>query len=292
VTTAAPARIRHWLELVRFSHTIFALPFAAVAYVFAFDGRPFEVRTALLCLAAMVAARTAAMAYNRLVDRDVDAANPRTASRHLPAGILGVGEVRALVALSALAFVAVTYFINTLAFALSLPVLVVLLGYSHAKRFTSLAHVVLGIALGIAPLGVFVAVRGAVDASYWQAAVLGAAVVAWVAGFDLIYSCQDAEFDRAHGLHSIPARLGVARALVLARWLHVLMIGALLLLGHLADLGAIYHGGLALTAILLGYEHRLVRADDLSKVNLAFFSVNGAISLLFAVCAIADVVLR
>lgn len=292
MNSAAPTRLRTWLELVRFSHTVFALPFAAIAYALAHFDRSPEARTALLCLVALVSARTAAMAYNRWIDRDIDALNPRTRTRHLPAGAIGAGEVLALVIGSSAIFVLASWALNDLAFRLSIPVLVVLLGYSHAKRFTWAAHFILGLALGIAPLGVFVAVRGEVDASYFQAGVLGAAVLAWVAGFDLIYSCQDAAFDRAHGLRSIPARIGIARSLVLARLLHVAMIVLLVVLGRLSGASTLYHVGLLITAALLVYEHRLVRADDLSRIDVAFFTVNGVVSLLFAAFAIADVVTR
>lgn len=292
MTSAAPSRLRTWLELVRFSHTIFALPFAAIAYVLAHADREPSLRTAFLCVLALVSARTAAMAYNRLVDRDIDALNPRTQMRHLPVGAIGVTEVIAMVVISSAIFVASAWALNRLAFWLAFPVLGVLLGYSHAKRFTAAAHFVLGLALGIAPLGVFVAVRGTVDPTYWQAGLLGASVLAWVAGFDLIYSCQDAEFDRAHGLNSVPARIGIARSLWLARALHVSMIVLLIVLGREAGLTTIYHAGLVITAALLVYEHRLVRADDLSRVDLAFFTVNGVISLLLAAFTIADVVMR
>lgn len=284
--------LRNWLELVRFSHTIFALPFAAIAYVLAFDGATPSLRIALLCLVAMVCARTAAMAYNRLVDRDIDAENPRTRNRHLPAGLVTRAEVLGLVVLSCAAFVATTWFINRLAFVLAVPVLIVLLGYSHMKRFFAGSHFVLGIALGLAPLGVWVAVHEAIDSTYWRPAILGLAVMAWVAGFDLIYSCQDVEFDRGRGLHSIPARIGIAASLRLARVLHVVMLLLLVGLGGLASLGTAYYIGIALTALLLIHEHRLVHADDLSKVDVAFFTVNGVISFLLLAATILDAWLR
>jgi 4-hydroxybenzoate polyprenyltransferase len=293
VTTARAGglrRISDWLELVRFSHTIFALPFAAIALFLATGGEWPGARLTLLVLLCMVFARTAAMAYNRLVDRDVDAANPRTRSRHLPAGRLAVAEVAAIVAISGAAFATCAFLLNPLAGGLSLPVLAVLLGYSHFKRFSALSHFVLGLALGLAPLAVFVAVKGTIDASFVAPALLGLAVLAWVAGFDLIYASQDVEFDRAAGLHSIPARIGIGRALLLSRLLHVAMVVLLALLGIFSGLGLLYWVGLVLVAVLLVHEHRLVRADDLSKVDLAFFTLNGVVSVAFAAFAIAELV--
>ncbi len=284
------ARLRTWLELVRFSHTIFALPFAVMAlFLAAPDGRP-SLRVTGLVLLCMVAARTAAMAYNRLVDRDVDAANPRTRSRHLPAGLVTVAEVGGVVVVASAVFVAGAFLLNPLAGRLSFPVLVVLLGYSHTKRFTSASHFVLGLALGLAPLGVWIAVRGVIDASVLQPALIGGAVLAWVAGFDVIYSCQDVAFDREAGLRSVPARLGVAGALRVARVCHVVAVLLLLALAPAAGLGGLYLAGVVATALLLLWEHRLVRADDLSRVDLAFFTVNGCISLLLGAVTVVEVV--
>lgn len=281
-------KARHYLELVRFSHTLFALPFALMALFLATPGEWPALRTTAWILVCMVGARTAAMAYNRLVDRDVDARNPRTRGRHLPAGAVRVAEVVALVVVSAAVFVVGAAALNPLALALSPIVLVVLLGYSHLKRFTALCHFGLGLALGLAPLGVWIAVRGVVDASAWIPATLGLAVICWVTGFDILYACQDVEFDRGAGLHSIPARLGVARSLWVARSLHVAMIAALIGLGVLTGSGPVYACGVALTAALLVYEHRLVRADDLSRIDVAFFTVNGCISLLLCAFTIAE----
>jgi len=297
MTAAEPTRggrslggtVRTWLELVRFSHTIFALPFAVMALFLATPGRWPEPTVTVLVLVCMVAARTAAMAYNRLVDRDIDAENPRTRSRHLPAGLIGSREVLALIVLSSAVFMGGAFLLNRLAFVCSLPVLAVLLGYSHTKRFFSGTHFVLGLALGLAPLGVWIAVRGVIDASVAVPALLGGAVLLWVAGFDVIYSCQDVGFDRRAGLHSVPARLGVPRALWLARACHVGMLALLVLLGRSAELGAIYWCGAAVTALLLLWEHRLVRAEDLSRVDMAFFTVNGGISVLLSVFTIVEV---
>lgn len=283
-------RVRTYMDLVRFSHTVFALPFAVMALFLAYPGRFPELRTTLLILVCLVAARTAAMAYNRLVDRDIDERNPRTRSRHLPAGLVSAREVLLVVVASSLVFVIATLFLNRLAFALSFPVLFVLLGYSHAKRFTAASHYVLGLALGLAPLGVWVAARGAVDSSYWTPAVLGLSVLLWVAGFDILYSCQDVAFDRDAGLHSVPARLGVRRSLWVARVSHLSMVLCLLAVAWLASLGWLYLSGVAMAALLLLYEHRLVRPDDLSKINVAFFTVNGCISLLLCLFTVLEVV--
>ena len=299
------ASLRTYLELVRFSHTVFALPFAVVAALVAAawggDGgivaaAPASwLRPAAGVLACMVAARTAAMAFNRLVDRAIDAANPRTASRHLPRGDLSAAQVLGLVVVSSAAFVAATllFLPNWLPVALALPVLAWLLGYSYAKRFTSLAHLWLGAALGLAPVAAWIALRGETmlrdPADVLPAAVLGLAVTAWVAGFDIIYACQDAAFDAAHGLHSVPARFGVPRALRRAKWLHIAALALLALLPlAVPDLGRIYWFAWLAIAILLAWEHSLVRPDDLSRVNQAFFAANAAIGLVLLAAVAAD----
>ena len=297
------ATLRSYLELVRFSHTIFALPFALMAVILAFHApapaatSPAEWwRRGLGVLLCMVTARTAAMAFNRLVDRSFDAANPRTATRHLPRGDLAVGEVFGLVALSCGAFIASTllFLPNWLPLVLSVPVLAWLLGYSYAKRFTMLAHVWLGAALGMAPVAAWIAIRGeallANPADGVPALILGLAVTTWVAGFDIIYACQDAGFDESQGLHSIPARLGVPRALTLAAGLHVVTLAILAALPLVVPhLGAVYWGTLLAIAALLVWEHSLVRPDDLSRVNQAFFTANAAIGLLLLVAIAIDV---
>ncbi|MFM7245510.1 MAG: UbiA-like polyprenyltransferase [Planctomycetaceae bacterium] len=291
-----PSRLRAYLELVRFSHTVFALPFAVMATLIAirWGGDPAldwssprdALRGAAGILLCMVTARTAAMAFNRLVDRTIDAANPRTASRHLPRGDVGVGEVLLLIVLSSAAFIAATllFLPNWLPLVLSVPVLAWLLGYSYAKRFTPLAHLWLGAALGFAPVAAWIALRGqtlaADPADLLPAVLLGLAVTTWVAGFDVIYACQDAEFAAAHGLESIPARLGVPRALRLAKWLHaatMLLLAALPL--AVPELGWIYWVAYVAILILLVWEHSLVRPGDLSRVNQAFFSANALIGL-------------
>ena len=294
--------IRHLLELIRFSHTLFALPFALLAAVMAWTTPaasthhtpltthlpPFHWQHLLGILVCMVGARSAAMAFNRLVDRRIDAENPRTKMRHLPAGLLSTGSVIAFTLGSSLLFIAGTlYFLpNWLPLALSIPVLFFLLGYSYAKRFTALAHFWLGMALMLAPVCVWIALRGEIllwnPAEILPAVLLGAAVLAWVSGFDIIYACQDADFDKQARLRSVPATLGVLGALRLAAACHLLtlvLLAALPLVCPQVPLGWIYGAGVALVAALLVYEHLLVRPDDLTRVNVAFFNINAVISI-------------
>ncbi len=298
------ATLRTYLELVRFSHTIFALPFAVMAGLIAaqrdateFPGRPGEhwFWLAVGILACMVTARTAAMAFNRLVDREIDSRNPRTAGRHLPAGLLLVGDVTRLVLISSGLFVAATllFLPNWLPLALSLPVLAWLLGYSYAKRFTPLAHLWLGAALGLAPLAAWIAVRGPSilvnPADLLPAAVLAAAVTTWVGGFDTIYACQDAEFDAAENLQSLPSRFGVAGALRIAAGLHLLTVVCLAALPVVTpELGTLTGWAVTFIAGLLLIEHLLVGPRDLSRVNQAFFGVNAVIGLLLLAAIAAD----
>jgi 4-hydroxybenzoate polyprenyltransferase len=265
--------------MIKFTHSIFALPFALTSLVLASQGglRP---ATVLWVLVAMVGARSAAMGFNRLADQAIDARNPRTAGRELPRGLLSRGQVWAFVLVSAALLVVAAAQLNPLCLALSPVALAIVFGYSYTKRFTAAAHLVLGLALGVAPIGAWLAVRGAFAV---EPLVLALAVLGWVAGFDTIYACQDAEFDRREGLHSLPARLGVARALHVARGLHVLAVLCLGALYWLTPLHALYLAGVAGVAALLGYEHTLVRADDLSKVDAAFFTVNGWVSVFYFV---------
>ena len=303
-------RISSLLALVRFSHTVFAMPFAMISVLAAWSldsvGGGTASETGSLpagwllplmgVVVGMVTARTAAMAFNRLVDRDIDAANPRTASRHLPSGELSVEQVMALVAGSCVAFILGTlrFLPNWLPLVLALPVLAWLLGYSYAKRFTMLAHIWLGAALGMAPVAAWIALRGqavlADPADLLPAVILGAAVMLWVAGFDIIYACQDAAFDHQRGLHSIPAVLGVRRALMVAAGLHAITL--LLLAGPpwaIPALGMIYWTALGVIAVLLIWEHSLVRPHDLSRVNAAFFTANAIIGAVLLVAVGADV---
>jgi 4-hydroxybenzoate polyprenyltransferase len=279
--------VRHFLSLIRFSHTIFALPFALLSALMAWRlEEEIRWRDLLGILLCMVTARSAAMAFNRLADYKLDATNPRTAGRHLPSGLLSRGQVTAFAAACGLAFIASTllFFPNRLPLYLAGPVLVFLLGYSYAKRFTPLAHFWLGAALALSPVAAWIAIRGESvlndPADLAPALVLGAAVLAWVAGFDIIYACQDVEHDRREKLHSIPVRLGIAGALRLAALCHFATIVLLACLPLVySPLGWIYWAGVAAVACLLAYEHALVRPNDLARVNTAFFNVNAIISL-------------
>jgi len=235
-------------------------------------------------LVAMVGARSAAMGFNRLADQSLDARNPRTAGRELPRGVLSRGEVWLFVIASAATLVVAAAMLNPLCLVLSPVALLVIFGYSYTKRFTALSHLFLGLALALAPMGAWLAIRGRVEA---PPVVLGLAVLFWVAGFDTIYACQDEAFDRAAGLHSLPARLGTRRALVLARLFHVVAVALLAGLYTLVPMHPLYLVGVSAVAALLVYEHSLVRADDLSRIDAAFFTVNGWISLGYFVVTLA-----
>jgi 4-hydroxybenzoate polyprenyltransferase len=278
--------IRQLLELIRFSHTLFALPFALLAAVMAWHITEFRFRDLFGILLCMVTARSFAMAFNRLADRRLDAQNPRTAGRHLPTGMLSVWQVSVFAALSAAVFVAGTllFLPNRLPLYLAIPVLAFLAGYSYAKRFTAMAHFWLGTALALSPVAAWIAIRGELvlvsPADLWPALVLGGAVLTWVAGFDIIYSCQDYDIDRSTGLHSVPASIGIPTALRVAAGCHLLTVVLLACLPLVYPLlGWLYWLGLVAVAALLVYEHLLVRPDDLSRVNAAFFQVNAVISL-------------
>jgi 4-hydroxybenzoate polyprenyltransferase len=267
-----------WFSLVRFSHTVFALPFALTSAWLAARGAP-APRTLFLIVACAVCARTAAMGFNRWVDRRHDARNPRTAARELPRGVLRPGAVLALIVVSAALFVAAAFALNPLCGRLSLPVLFVLFFYSTVKRFSWSAHFFLGLALALAPLGAWVAVRGDLAGDLAPPLLLAAAVLAWVAGFDLIYACQDETFDREVGLHSIPARFGVARALKLSGALHALTVLLLALFGVRAGLGWIFGASLVVATALLVWQHALVTPHDLSRADVAFFTLNGWVAV-------------
>ena len=296
--------LRHLLQLIRFSHTIFALPFALLAVVMAWcvptpDGGHLQLGWPPLLgiLLCMVFARSAAMAFNRLVDRHIDAGNPRTEKRHLPAGLLSVGSVVGFTIACSLGFVASTalFLPNVLPLILSLPVLLLLCGYSYTKRFTSLAHVWLGFALMLAPICAWIALRGefllANPGDLLPAVLLGVVVLLWVSGFDMIYACQDFEFDQQTELHSIPTRFGIQGALRIAAACHALMILGLIALGWVCGntlgLGLVYWCSVLAVAALLAYEHWIVRPDDLTRVNIAFFNVNALVSIgLFLACSV------
>lgn len=283
--------LRRFLELIRFSHTIFALPFALAAAVIAWSTVGFRWLDLVGILACMVTARSFAMAFNRLADRDVDAMNPRTRNRHLPAGLLSVPAVTTLTVSCAALFIASTLlFTNRWPLDLSGPILVLLGAYSLTKRFTSLAHYWLGVSLAFAPVAAWIAIRGVDD--LFVPSLLGGGVLFWVAGFDILYACQDADFDRQAGLFSIPARFGVPRAFSIAAVSHALAFAFFLALGFVSpQLGWIYRGTVLAVGVLLIYEHRLVRPDDLTRVNQAFFTVNAIISVALLAAVLVECLL-
>jgi 4-hydroxybenzoate polyprenyltransferase len=278
----ALSKLRHLLDAIKFEHTVFALPFAYIAMVLAAGGWP-GGWTVLWVTAAMVGARTCAMATNRVVDRWIDARNPRTAGRHLPRGTLGVNELRALAAAGAVLMFGAAALLNTLCLALAPLALVFLVGYSYTKRFTWASHWILGFTDGIAAAGGWIAVRGRFEP---PALVLWLALTVWIAGFDIIYACQDVEIDRAQGLHSVSARFGIPAALTLARANHAVTALALAALGIMMALGIVYWLGWLAVAGLLVYEHSLVRPGDLSRLDMAFFNVNGYIAVIVLVAVV------
>lgn len=282
------SRIAVFGRMIKFSHSIFALPFALAGATLAAMSHDVTWIQVVWIIAAMASARSAAMGFNRLVDRDVDALNPRTKNRELPQGLIKPGTVSLFIVFWSAVFIFSAYQLNTLCFLLSPVALLVVLSYSYLKRFTWAAHFVLGLSLGIAPVGAWIAITGTFDpAPLW----LTLAVLTWVAGFDIIYACQDYAFDTEHGLFSIPQRLGIHGALMTARLLHVVTVGALLAVKFVFGLHTVYLVGVIAVAVILVYEHSLVRADDLSKVNIAFFTTNGIISIVYFVCTIGDVLL-
>lgn len=279
-----------YLSLIKFSHTVFALPFAIIGFVLALtqSEAPFRFSTLLLVLLCMVFARSAAMAFNRYIDRHFDARNPRTATREIPAGLVSPGSALLFTVVSSAAFVVSAYFINALCFYLSPLALLVILGYSYTKRFTPLCHLVLGVGLGLAPVGAYMAVT---EAFAFSPILIGFAVFFWVAGFDIIYALQDDEFDRSHHLKSIPVYLGRTRALLLSRLFHIVSAILLLVLYGVSGLGWLYLVGWLLFSALLIYQQSIVRSDDLSRVNLAFGTTNGIASLLFCLFTCGDLLL-
>jgi 4-hydroxybenzoate polyprenyltransferase len=273
------------LEMIKFSHTVFALPFAVMSAFLAAEGFP-SVRQLFWILMCMVGARSAAMSFNRIVDAHHDAQNPRTAQRAIPAGKLTRAETSAFMLVMIALFVFSAYMLNRLAFMLSPLALAIIFGYSYTKRFTNYSHFILGLALAIAPIGAWIAVK---EEFHPIALLLGLSVLLWTAGFDLIYACQDIEFDQKARLFSMAKRLGTTGALVLSALLHAAMIGVLCAVLYASQLGGVFLCGIVLVSALLIYEHSIVKPHDLSRVNTAFFNVNGAVSLLLMALTIADV---
>jgi len=280
--------VERFLGLIRFSHTVFALPFALLAAALAWRDTPFRSQDLLGIVLCMVFARSSAMAFNRFVDREIDAVNPRTAGRHLPAGLLSTRAVIAFIAICSGAFILSTllFLPNRWPLYLAGPVLAFLLGYSYAKRFTSFCHYWLSAALMLAPIAAWIAITGRLD---WPPVVLAGVVFFWVGGFDIIYATQDAAFDREKGLFSLPSRIGVRSSLRRAAVSHALAIACLVALWWVAHLGLLFLVGVIAVGVLLVYEHLLVRPDDLSRVNVAFFNVNAVISLGLLAIGVVDI---
>ncbi len=288
--------MKKYLSLVKFSHTIFALPFALLGLFWGFEVMQVEAlspdkpywQSFLLVLLCMVFARNAAMGFNRYIDRDIDGANQRTAVREIPAGVITPRNALIFVILNALLFIGTTWFINPLCFFLSPVALLVILGYSLTKRFTALCHMVLGLGLALAPVGAYIAVTAKFA---WEPIILGIAVLTWVSGFDIIYALQDEEFDKDHKLNSIPAFLGKKNALIVSTLLHVITASMILTFGYLIGGAWIFWIGAAAFLALLIYQHTLVKPTDLSKINLAFFTTNGIASVVFGLCAIVELLI-
>ena len=290
-TVGGTSRLARYVNFVKLPHTVFALPFALVGVVMASREAPVTATLVGWVVLAFTAARFAAMGFNRIADRHIDARNPRTAMRELPSGSMSVSEAMASVVLASAVFIVAAWRINPLCLALSPVALVWVLFYSFTKRFTRWAHLVLGLGLGIAPAGGYLAVTGQWSEPWWLLPALAAAVMSWVGGFDIFYALQDTAFDREMGLHSVPARMGVPRALTVARGLHVLTVVTLAAAGFAVNAGAMYFAGVAVAAGILAWEHSLVSADDQSRLDAAFFNMNGILSVTFFLFVLAERVL-
>lgn len=284
--------MKKYLSLVKFAHTIFALPFALVAVFWAKEVMEMQSLAPtkdywvliLLVIVCMVTARNAAMAFNRYIDRDIDSKNPRTQSREIPAGIISSQKVLVFTAINSLLFVLSTWFINDLCFYLSPVALAVVLGYSLTKRITALCHLFLGLGLALAPVGAFLAITGEFR---WEPIVLGFAVLTWVSGFDIIYALQDEEFDKENSLHSIPSLLGIKKSLWISIFLHLCAAVLIGIFGWMIEGKIMFWTGAIIFSLILVYQHFLVKENDLSKIGLAFFTTNGVASLIFATFVIA-----
>ena len=282
------SRLVRYVNFVKLPHTVFALPFALVGVVLASRVAPVTASIVLWVIVAFTAARFAAMGFNRIADRHYDALNPRTAMRELPRGVMTVGEATVSVVMACTVFVFAAWRINPLCLKLSPVALAIVLFYSYTKRFTRWAHVALGLGTGIAPAGGYLAVTGAWSHPWWLLPVLVLVVLTWIGGFDVLYALPDAEFDRAHGLHSVPASMGIARALWVSRTMHSLTVLALAAAGVASHSGVLFFAGVAVAACILAWEHSLVKANDLSKLDAAFFSVNGILSVTFFLFVLAE----
>jgi len=283
-------RVGEYFSLVKISHTIFSLPFAIIGFFLAVEKTGgFRPELLLLVFLCVFFARNAAMGFNRWADREIDGKNPRTAGREIPSRVIRPGSALLFVAANAVLFMATAWFINRLCFLLSPVALIVVLGYSLTKRFTWLSHIVLGIGLSLAPVGAYLSVTGRFDL---LPVIFSFSVISWVAGFDILYSLQDMEFDRAEKLRSIPARLGRHGALIVSAFLHAGTVALIAYAGFLGDFGWLYWSGATLFAALLTYEHLIVRPSDISRVNLAFATMNGMASVIFACFVVADLLVK
>ena len=281
--------MKKYLSLIKFSHTIFAMPFALIGFFLATKKYPFEWITLLYVVLCMIFARSAAMAFNRFIDRDIDKTNERTAQiREIPNGKIKSKNALLFVIINSLLFVLTTYLINLLCFSLSPIALIIILGYSYTKRFTSLCHLILGLGLSLAPIGAYLAVSGEFS---FIPVLFSLVVLFWVSGFDIIYSLQDEEFDRIQKLHSIPVSIGGKKALQLSKILHLISITVLFFTGYFGEFYMLFWIGFSLFTLLLIYQHSLVKYNDLSKVNLAFFTINGIASLIFGLFIIIEILI-
>jgi 4-hydroxybenzoate polyprenyltransferase len=285
----ALAHVVKFGRMVKFEHTLFALPFALAAAAIAARAHGISAARVAGIVVAMAGARTAAMGFNRIVDRHIDARNPRTARREIPAGVISLRAAWTMTVAATAVFVLAAAALGPLCLALSPIALLLLFGYSFTKRFTALCHLFLGLAIAAGPAGAWIAVRGDFG---WPPGLLMIAVAAWIAGFDILYALSDRDFDRASGIHSIPARLGVTGSLVVSALLHVITVLALIGLATAAHLGPAYLSGVAIVVALLIYEHAIVRPSDLSRLDVAFFNLNGWVSVIFFVATVADVLFR
>jgi 4-hydroxybenzoate polyprenyltransferase len=283
--------VSKYFSLVKFSHTVFAMPFALIGFSLAVSGNDFnfDIRLLLLIILCMIFARNAAMGFNRLVDRKYDALNPRTMNREIPSGKIGTSAAAGFVIVNALLFMVSTAFINRLTLFLSPVALIIILGYSLAKRFTSLCHFILGLGLSLAPIGAYISITGTFDI---LPVVYSAIVLTWVSGFDIIYALQDDEFDKSNQLHSLPSSGGRRKALYISIIVHILTILFVIAGGYLGKGGFLFWSGAIIFTFLLIYQHIIVKHDDLSKVTLAFGTTNGIASILFAVFVILDLIFR
>lgn len=291
--------IKNYLSLIKFSHTIFAMPFALIGFFlglssFLFTRGPIQYHWSqamillILIILCMVFARSAAMAFNRYLDRDIDALNPRTAIREVPKGVIKAKSALIFTLVNCIFFILTTYFINPICFYLSPVALMVVLGYSYTKRFTPLSHFILGLGLALAPIGAYLAVTGFFE---WLPLLFSFAVLFWVSGFDIIYSLQDEEFDKSHKLYSIPAAVGKTNALRISEVLHLLSAGCIVIAGKFGNFGWLYWIGVLIFGGMLIYQHTIVKPNDLRRVNLAFMTANGIASVVFALFVIADLVI-